>query len=78
MMKKAIIGGFTSIIGTLGVMSVFIVGANNMVGGWRTPPGRFLSTVPEIGMMPLLVCSFIFLIIGLVIMGIEYFKKENR
>lgn len=77
-MKKAIIGGFLSIIGTLGNLAVFITAANNMVGGWSTPPGRFLTTLSEIGMTPLMVFSSIILIIGLVIMGIEYFKKENK
>lgn len=44
-MKKVIIGGFLSLNGTLGDISVFITAANNMVCGWSTPPGRFLTTV---------------------------------
>lgn len=76
-MKKVIIGGFISIIGTTGNLAVFISAANNMVGGWSTPPGRFLSTVSETGMMPFLIFSCLFIIIGQIIMGIEYFKKES-
>lgn len=75
-MKKVIIGGFLSLIGALGEMAVFIT-ANNMVSGWCTPPGRFLCTVLEIGMSPVLVCSSLILVTGLIILGIEYFRKED-
>lgn len=76
-MKKVIIGGFLSLIGALGEMAVFITAANNMVSAWCTPPGRFLCTVLEIGMSPVLVCASLILAIGLIILGIEYFRKED-
>lgn len=76
-MKKAIIGGFISVIGAMGNLSVFIIAADNMLSGWSTPPGRLLSTVSEIGMTPLMVFSCILIIIGLIIMGIEFFKKRG-
>ena len=79
-MKKVIIGGFVSIVGMMGIMAVLVTTASsmvNMLDGWSTPPGRFLSWLSEIGMIPLLVLSSIILIFGLIILGAEYFKKEN-
>lgn len=76
-MKKAIIGGFISITGSIGNLSILIVAANNMIGGWSTPPGRLLSTVSEIGMTPLMIFSCILVVIGLIIMGVEFFKREG-
>jgi ABC-type sulfate transport system permease component len=75
-MKKVIIGVFLSMIGALGSLTVFVIIANNMVSGWSTPPGRFLTTVSELGMTPLLVVSSIILVLGLIILAIEYFRKE--
>lgn len=79
-MKKAIIGGFVSLVGTLGIMTAFITAGSslvNMQDGWSTPPGRFLTWLSELGMTPLLVLSSIITILGLIMLGIEYFKKEK-
>ena len=67
-----------SLIGTLGNLAVFITSANNMVSGWSTPPGRFLTTVSELNMTSLLVFSSIVLALGVIIMAIEYFKKDVK
>ena len=78
-MKKAIIGGFVSIIGIMGIMTAYITTASsmvNMMDGWSTPPGRFLTWLSEIGMVPLLVMSSVILIIGLIILGAAFFHKE--
>lgn len=71
-MKKTIIGGVLAIIGILGHLAVIIIAAKNMASEWSTPPGRLLSTVCELGM---LFIFFAILITGLVVLGIEYFKK---
>jgi len=75
-MKKVIIGGFFSLIGTIWALAVILFAGNNLTSGWSTPPGRFLTTVSETGMTLPMVISSLFLAVGLIIMGIEYFKKD--
>ena len=76
-MKKVLIGGFLALIGMLGVLGVFLVSSSNLVSGWSTPPGRFLTTISELGFTPLLVFSCLALAAGLLAMGIEYFRKDK-
>ncbi|MGN0478703.1 MAG: hypothetical protein ACI4GO_04675 [Hominenteromicrobium sp.] len=75
-MKRAFIGGMLSLLGTIWGMAVVLFVGNNMTSAWSTPPGRFLTTVAETGMtLPFAVAVFLG-VLGLVIMGIEYFKKD--
>ncbi len=76
-MKRAVIGGFLLLTGALGTMSVFLLTANNMVSMWSTPPGRFLTTTGQNGMTPLLVGSCVVMALGLLVMGVEYFRKDG-
>lgn len=76
-MKRAIIGGFLSLIGTIWGLAVLNFVGNNLVSSWDTPPGRFLTTLSKRGMTLPLVSASILLLLGLVIMGIEYFKKDS-
>ena len=76
-MKRAIIGGFLSLIGTIWELAVIIFAGNNMVSGWSTPPGRFMTTIIETGMSFPMVVASVLLVLGLVILGIEYFRKEK-
>jgi len=76
-MKRAIIGGFLSLIGSIWELAIIIFAGNNMVSGWSTPPGRFLTTISETGMTLPMVIASILLLLGLVIMGIEYFIKDK-
>jgi len=76
-MKRAIIGGFISLIGTIWGLAIVVFAGNNMVPGWSTPPGRFLTTIMETGMTIPLVIASLLLLIGLVVLGIEYFKKDD-
>ena len=75
-MKKVLIGGFLSLLGSIWALGVLFVAGNNMLSGWSTPPGRFLSTVIELDLMPIFTVSIIFVIIGVSIMVFEFFKKE--
>jgi len=76
-MRKTIIGCCLSTIGALGDLAVMLSIGNNLVSGWSTPPGRFITTVAAIGLdTPFIISTFI-LTLGLVILVIEYFKKEN-
>ena len=47
----------------------------NLVSGWATPPGRFLTTVSQMGFVPLFAAAIVLVVLGRVIMAIEYFKK---
>ena len=76
-MKKAMIGGFLSLIGTIWGLAIIVFAGNNMVSGWSTPPGRFFTTISESGMTLPMVIAFLLLVAGLLIMGIEYFRKEK-
>lgn len=76
-MKKVIIGGFLSLIGAIWGLGIIILAGNNLTSGWSTPPGRFLTTVIEIGMVIPMIMSLVFLLFGLFAMGTEYFKKDN-
>ena len=44
-MKKVMIGGFTALVGALGVLAVFLAAALNPCSGWATPPGRLMTSV---------------------------------
>lgn len=76
-MKKVLIGGFLSLVGTIWGLAVIVFVGNNLTPGWSTPPGRFLTTVIETDMAAPMVISFTFLLLGLSAMGIEYFRKDN-
>lgn len=76
-MKRVLIGGFLSLLGTIWGMAVLLFVGNNMASAWSTPPGRFLTTVAETGLTLPFAVSILFVALGLVIMGIEYFKKDK-
>ena len=77
-MKKAVIGGFLALIGSIWTLAVVLISANNLVNGWYTPPGRFLSTVSELGLTFLFVISILLVIVGILIMVMEFFKKDKE
>lgn len=76
-MKRALIGGFISLLGTIWGLAIAMAASNNLVSGWTTPPGRFLTTVAEMGFVPLFAAAILLIVLGLVIMTIEYFKKDE-
>ena len=76
-MKRALIGGFISLLGAIWGLAIAVAASNNLVSGWTTPPGRFLSTVSQMGFVPLFVMAIVLVVLGLVIMAIEYFKKDK-
>lgn len=76
-MKRTFIGGMLSLLGTIWGLAVILFAGNNLVSGWATPPGRFLTTVAETGMTFPFVLSILFVVIGVAIMGVEFFKKEK-
>ena len=75
-MKKVLIGGFLSLIGTIWSLAIILFVGNNMVSAWSTPPGRFITTIIQTGMLFPMVVSIIIGFCGLLVLIIEYFKKE--
>lgn len=53
-MKRVLIGGFLSLIGSIWAMAVLFVAGSNLTSGWTTPPGRFMTTVAEMGLSEVL------------------------
>lgn len=63
-------------IGTIWSLAIIIFAGNNLVSGWSTPPGRFFTTVIETGMMIPMIIAIVIFLVGMLIMGVEYFKKD--
>lgn len=76
-MKRALIGGFIALIGSIWTLAIIMTAANNLVSEWATPPGRLLTTISELYMTPFFVISIAFVVLGIVLMLIEYFRKDN-
>ncbi|MCH5254970.1 MAG: hypothetical protein J1F41_08590 [Lachnospiraceae bacterium] len=76
-MKRVLAGGFISLIGSIWVLAIFVLAANNMASEWSRSTGRFLSTISELDMTLLFVISIVFVILGIVLMLIEYFRKDK-
>ena len=76
-MKRVMIGGFLSLIGSIWTLAVMFAASNNLASGWTTPPGRFLTTVSEMGLMPIFVIAILIVVFGFLILAIEFFKKEK-
>ena len=76
-MKRALIGGFLSLIGSIWALAIMFIAGNNLVSGWSTPPGRFLTTVMKMDLMFLLILSVMLVILGMIIMAVEFFRKEK-
>ena len=75
-MKSVLIGGFLSLLGSIWALAVIFLAGNNLVSGWTTPPGRFLTTVSELDLTFIFAASVILTIAGIVIMVIELFRKD--
>ena len=81
-MKKVLIGGFLSIIGSIWALAMAPVVESNLVSSWSTPPGRLLTTVQEMGLMALVPAAIFLVAVFLVIFGIfillaELLRKEK-
>lgn len=77
-MKKVVIGGFLSLIGSIWTLAIVFIAGNNLASSWATPPGRLLTTISELGLTFLFVVSILLTIIGIVTMVVEYFKTEKK
>lgn len=76
-MKRILFGGFLSLVGSIWALAVTLLVGNNLTSGWSTPPGRFLTTVSEMGMTWLFAEAVLLTLVGLVLMTVEWFRKEG-
>ena len=78
-MKRSLIGVFLSLVGSIWAIAILLAGATYVpnVNEWSTPPGRYLTGIIEMGLIVPLVVGVLLLVLGLVILAIEFFKKEN-
>ena len=76
-MKRVMIGGFLSLIGSIWALAVMFAANNNLVSSWATPPGRFLTTVSQMGLIPIFVIAIFIVVFGFLILAIEFFKREK-
>ena len=75
-MKKTIVGGFLSLIGSIWTLAILIAAGNNLVSSWTTPPGRLLATVAEMGLTFWFVLAVALTVFGLRVLAVELFKKD--
>jgi len=73
-MKRALIGGFLALLGTLWGAGVIIAASQMLVSSWGAV-GRMMTTIIERQLVFPAVISVLFVLLGVVIMGVEYFKK---
>lgn len=76
-LKRAIIGGFISLIGSIWTLAVIISANNYLINGWSTPPGKLLTQIAESNLTVWFGVSIAMVALGIVLMAIEYFKKDN-
>jgi ABC-type branched-subunit amino acid transport system permease subunit len=76
-MKRAVIGGFLSLIGSIWALAIVFIAGNNLVTSWDTKLGRFLSTIIEMDLTLLFAFSVVFIVLGIILMTVELFCKEK-
>ena len=76
-MKKVLIGGFTSLIGSIWSLAIAFVVGNNLVTAFDSDVGRLWSTVLEMELLFPCIISVIFIVFGIVFMAVELFRKEK-
>ena len=76
-MKRALIGGFLSLIGSIWSLAIVFIAGNNLVSSWDSGVGRLWTTVIEMDLMSLFVLSVVFIVLGIILMAVELFRKEK-
>ena len=76
-LKRAIIGGFISLIGSIWVLAIIISANNYAINGWTTPPGKLITQMIESNLVVWFGIFVATIVLGIVLMIIEYFKKDN-
>lgn len=73
-MKRAIIGGLLAIISSIWAIAIGAYIQLNLVSSWHG--SRFWSSAAQLGVIVPLVISLIVLALSVIIMCIEFFRKD--
>ena len=76
-MKRVLIGGFFSLIGSLWVLPMILYASDHLVSSWPTRLGRLLTTMIGLNFMPMFIAAVVLIAVGITIMAIELFRKEK-
>ena len=76
-MKRAIIGGFLSLIGSIWSLAVIISANNYSIDGWTTPPGKLLTQIARSDLTLWFAVSIILVLLGIIVMAVEFFRKDK-
>lgn len=77
-MKRTVIGGIISFIGSIWFIGIITAAANNQTTSWKTNLGRFWGTVDAMGLHPFAILAGFVTLLGLIILAIEYFKNNKN
>ena len=75
-MKKAVIGGFLSLVGSIWALVVVTIASQDLVSSWPNPPGRFLTTVLERDLMPVFAAGVALTVLGVALLVVAFFQKD--
>ena len=76
-MKRALIGGFFSLIGSIWTLAIVFVASSDLAISWDAQVGRLLTTIIDMNLLFLFILSIAFIILGIAIMAVELFRKEK-
>ncbi|MBR5869483.1 MAG: hypothetical protein IKZ09_00475 [Clostridia bacterium] len=76
-MKRVLIGGFFSLIGSIWVLPMIFYASENLVSSWPTRLGRLWTTMIQLNIMPMFVAAVVLIAVGITIMVTELFRKEK-
>lgn len=74
-MKKVLIGSVLTLVSSLWAIAISVYVQLNLVMDWYG--SRFWVSAKELGVAIPLAASLMALTLGLVILGVEYFRKEK-
>ena len=74
-MKRALIGGFLSLVGSIWTLAAVISACGYAIDGWTNPPGKLLTQIAESGLIPWFAVSAVLTLLGIILMAAELFGK---
>lgn len=74
-MKKVIISGFVAIVSSIWLLAIGVYVQCNLVSEWYG--NRFLESAVQLGVIIPLILSFALLVLSIVGLCFEYFRKDK-
>ena len=76
-MKRALIGGFISLVGSIWSLAVISAANNYSIDGWTTPPGKLLTQISQSNLTLWFAVSILLVLLGIILMAVEFFRKDK-